>query len=468
MAAPAPAAPRAASAISSGVTGSAGDIVGVWIAPVGAHVMIAVFACRTMGPSAYDAFSIIERNVGEGSLGTRREGSVSAVGGVRPPLVVLAPDKFKGSLAAAGVAAALARGLRRRLPDVRVVEHPVADGGEGTVEMVLRHGFRAIDREVRGPTGEPVTATYAVRGETAVVEMAAAAGLALLPGGVPDDRTARTASTHGVGELVRDALDRGARRIVLAVGGSATTDGGAGMAVALGARLLRGSDAVPPAGGGSLLSAERLDLDGLDPRLTEATVVVACDVDNPLTGPQGAAAVYGPQKGATPETVAVLDGALDRWADLVAAATGRDLRDLPGAGAAGGLGFGAAALLGAEIRSGIDYLLELSGFAGTVDGADLVIVGEGSLDEQSLHGKGPVGVAAVATRAGARVVAVAGRSAVTPEQLRARGIAAVYPLSDLEPDADRSMRNAAELLETTAERIAAEWLLAPPERTRPT
>jgi len=390
---------------------------------------------------------------------------VSARDGSHTPLIVVAPDKFKGSLSADGVAAALARGLRGRLPGVRVVEHPVADGGEGTVEMVLRHGFRPMTCQVQGPTGEPVRARYGLREDVAVLEMAAAAGLASLPGGVPDDRTARTASTFGVGELIRDALDRGARRIVLGVGGSATTDGGAGMAAALGARLSGPSGPIVPDGGASLLSADRLEVDGVDPRLAETRVVVACDVDNPLTGPQGAAAVYGPQKGAGKATVELLDRTLAHWADLVAAATGRDLRALPGAGAAGGLGFGAAALLGAEVRSGIDYLLDLSGFTEAVDGADLVIVGEGSLDEQSLRGKGPIGVAAVAARAGVRVVAVSGRSTVAPEQLRAHGVAAVYPLTDIEPDAGRSMRHAAELLEKTAERIAADWLRHRPERT---
>jgi glycerate kinase len=262
-------------------------------------------------------------------------------------------------------------------------------------------------------------------------------------------------------------LDRGARRIVLAVGGSATTDGGAGMVAALGARTFTASGPVLPEGGAGLLEVERLDPAGLDARLADATVVVACDVDNPLTGPSGAAAVYGPQKGAGAETVALLDRALGHWADVVAAATGRDLRDLPGAGAAGGLGFGAAALLGAEVRSGIDTLLDLSGFAGTLAGADLVIVGEGSLDAQSLHGKGPIGVAAAAVRAGARVVAVAGRSTVPLDRVRALGIDDVLTLTELEPDPERSMRHAAELLETTAERIAAAWLRDRPERTRP-
>ena len=364
------------------------------------------------------------------------------------PLVVLAPDKFKGSLSAPEVVAALARGLRRAEPAVRLVEHPIADGGEGTVDMVLAHGFQPVSREVRGPTGQRVTARYALRGEVAVIEMAAAAGLGLLPQG-PDDETARTATTLGVGQLIRDALDRGARRIVLGIGGSATTDGGRWMAMALGARLVDGA---------------RLDLAGLDPRLAETTLVVACDVDNPLTGPSGAAAVYGPQKGAGPETVALLDRALGEWADQVAAVTGRDLRELPGAGAAGGLGFGAAARLGAQLRAVFDLLLELCGFAEAAAGADLVVVGEGSLDEQSRRGKGPMGVAAGAARAGTRVVAVAGRCTVDAARLRAHGVDAVYSLTDLEPDPVRSMAHAAGLLETTAERIAADWLRRP-ERT---
>jgi glycerate kinase len=382
-------------------------------------------------------------------------------------LVVVAPDKFKGSLSAADAAAALARGVRRRVPRARLVEHPIADGGEGTVQVVLSHGFEPVTCEVRGPTGDRLEVRYALRGDTAVIEMAAAAGLIALPG-APDDDTARTASSAGVGDLVTDALDREARQIVLAVGGSATTDGGAGMVQALGARLFNGNAVVGVEGGASLLGADRLDIAGMDPRLAETSIVVACDVDNPLVGPHGAAAVYGPQKGATADSVRLLERALGHWADLVAEATGRDLRDLAGAGAAGGLGFGAAALLGAEVRSGIDLLLELSGFAGVVAGADLVVVGEGSLDEQSLRGKGPIGVAVVARRAGARVVAVAGRATVTTEQLRAHGIDAVYPLTDLEPDARRSMQRARELLETTAERMAADRLLEPLERTAPT
>lgn len=369
--------------------------------------------------------------------------------------VVVAPDSFKGSLTAAEAAAALARGLRRGAPGADVVEHPVADGGEGTVELVLRHGFAPVPVRVRGPLGAPVAAELAVRGDTAVVEMAAAAGLGRLPG-PPDDASARTASTAGVGELLVAALDSGARRVALGIGGSATTDGGAGAAAALGARLLDRDGGPLGPGGAALLGLDRLEPGGLDPRLREVELLVACDVDNPLTGPAGAAAVYGPQKGAGPATVALLDRALTRWADVVAATTGRDLRDLPGAGAAGGLGFGAAALLGARIVPGIAFLLELTGFAEAVHGADLVVVGEGRLDAQSLRGKGPVGVAAAAGSAGAAVVAVAGRSDLTDPA--AAGLAAVHELRDLEPDPARSMRRAAELLEVVGERIAADRL----------
>ena len=374
------------------------------------------------------------------------------------PLIVLAPDKFKGSLTATEVAGSLARGLKRAVPTARIVEHPIADGGEGTVDVVLRHGFRPVSRAVRGPCGETIVATYALRADTAVIEMAAAAGLGVLPGGSPGDQTARTASTYGVGELIIDAMDHGARHIVLAVGGSATTDGGAGMIAALGATMWTAGGLIVPDGGQALLSLTRLDMASLDGRLAGTSILVACDVDNPLTGPDGAARVYAPQKGASPSTVELLDRALGHWADMVKHTTGHDPRSLPGAGAAGGLGFAAAALLNAEVRPGIEFLLGLSDFPRTIDGADLVIVGEGSLDEQSLRGKGPVGVAAMAARAGVPAVAVAGRCTVDVRQLRAHGITAVYPLTEVEPDQQRSMRHAASLLEHLGELIAHDWL----------
>ncbi len=350
--------------------------------------------------------------------------------------VVVAPDKFKGSLTAAEVAAAIAGGLRSRRPDAEVLERPVADGGEGTVDVALAAGFAPVSCRVPGPLGAEVQATYARSGDTAVVEMAAAAGLALV--GTPDDETAVRASTYGVGVLIAHALDRGARRVVLGLGGSATTDGGAGMVAALSGRR----------------------------DVADVELVLACDVDNPLTGPQGAARVYGPQKGAGPATVAQLDAALTRWADEVARATGSDLRDVPGAGAAGGTAFGGLALLGGRLVPGVEVVMELAGLPAALEGADLLVVGEGSLDGQSLRGKGPVGVAAAARAAVGAVVAVAGRNELTGAQTTAAGIQAVYALADIEPRPEVCMAEAARLLDEVAARIAADWLSAAPSGPR--
>src|SRR3954454_6354632 len=304
--------------------------------------------------------------------------------------VLLAPDKFKGTLTAAEVAAHLSAGICSVLPDAEIVVVPVSDGGDGLLDAAVESGFDRVPVRASGPTGVVGDTWYARRGDCAAVEMAEICGLARLTDGVP---APATATTRGVGEVIAAALDAGCREILLGVGGSASTDGGAGLVSALGVRVLGSQGGPLDDGGLALADVTTLDLSGLHPAVGPAEITVACDVDNPLTGPSGAAAVYGPQKGAGPATVALLDSALEHWADLVAAATGRDLRDLPGAGAAGGLGFGAAALLGAEVRSGIDELLDVSGFDRAVAGAQLVIVGEGSLDEQSLHGKGPIGVA---------------------------------------------------------------------------
>ncbi|MGY1708421.1 glycerate kinase [Geodermatophilus sp. SYSU D00758] len=377
------------------------------------------------------------------------------------PRVLLAPDKFKGSLPAPEVAAALARGLTRARPDAEVVALPVADGGEGTLAAAVAAGFTRVPATATGPTGEPVETAWARSGGTAVVEMADASGLARLPGG----RTApRTATSRGTGELVAAALDAGARRVVLGIGGSATTDGGAGLLQALGVRLLDADGVELGPGGAALERLARVDLAGLHPGLAEAEVLVACDVDNPLTGAEGAAAVYGPQKGADADDVALLDRCLGRFADVVAAATGRDLRGEPGAGAAGGVGFAALAVLGAALRPGIGLLLELLDFPGHVRGADLVVTGEGSLDEQSLRGKAPVGVARVAREAGAAVVAVCGVRALDDAQLRAAGFEAAYALADLEPDPARSMAGAAPLLERVGAELLGRHLTARPAR----
>jgi glycerate kinase len=375
------------------------------------------------------------------------------------PRVFVAPDKFKGSLTATEVAAAVARGFTAGRSDVEVSCLPVADGGDGTLAAALAAGFEAVPVTATGPTGEPVETAFARLGDVAVVEMADVSGLARLPGG---RRAARTATSRGTGEVVAAALAAGARRVVLGIGGSATTDGGAGLLQALGAELLDADGAPIGPGGAGLEQLARVDVSGVAAALGGAEVVVACDVDNPLTGPSGAAAVYGPQKGATPDDVGYLDRCLTRLAEAVADATGQDLRDEPGAGAAGGVGFAALAVLGAQLRPGIDLLLDLLGFERLVAGADLVVVGEGSLDEQSLRGKAPVGVARRARAAGVpEVVAVCGRRDLDDAALRAAGIDAAAALTDIEPDPDRCMAEAGPLLERLAQRVAAEHLPTP-------
>ena len=365
--------------------------------------------------------------------------------------IVVAPDKFKGSLPATQVAAAIAAGLHAGLPGAEIVTIPVADGGEGTVDAAVAAGFERVPVTAAGPAGDPVRASYARRGEVAVVELAGVCGLARLPAGRP---APLTASSFGAGEVLRAVLEAGARRIVLGVGGSASTDGGAGLLQALGARVLDTSGEPVRPGGAGLRDVVTLDLTRLHRALYPADIILAADVDNPLTGPDGAAEVYGPQKGASPAEVALLDEGLRRWAAVVAAAVGRDWSRAPGAGAAGGVGFGALAVLGATRRPGIELVLDLTGFETALDGADLVITGEGSLDAQSLAGKTPVGVARAAARRGIGVIAVVGRSTLTEAELAAAGIAAVYALSDLEPDLERCRAEAARLLRRTGQMIA--------------
>lgn len=374
--------------------------------------------------------------------------------------VVVAPDKFKGSLSAPGVARALGEGLRRAAPAVEVVLVPVADGGEGTLDAAVAAGFARVPVEVAGPTGRPLTSLLAVRGRTAVVEMAAASGLAVLP----DGRTAPLEATSlGTGQLVRAALDRGCTEVVLAVGGSACTDGGAGLLAGLGARLLDRDGGELAPGGGALLHLDRVDLSGLDPRLHDVDVVLASDVDNPLLGAKGAAAVYGPQKGAGPDDVALLERGLQRWVEALTEVLGpaaAALAEEPGAGAAGGVGYAGLVALGAVRRPGIDVVLEQVRFCEHVAGAALVVTGEGSLDAQTLHGKAPAGVATAARAAGAPVVAVAGQVQLSDEELRPAGIDAAYALTDLEPDRERCMRDARALLVRVGGMIARDRLAA--------
>ncbi|HET7397007.1 MAG TPA: glycerate kinase [Intrasporangium sp.] len=369
--------------------------------------------------------------------------------------VLLAPDKFKGTLTAAEVAAHLTTGLRSVLPDVDVRVVPVADGGDGTLAAAQAAGFTRMPVTATGPTGLPHESAFGQRGTEAVVELAEVSGLAQLPDGHPQPLTA---TSRGTGELVAAALDSGARRIVVGIGGSACTDGGAGLLQALGARITTASGEPVGPGGAGLAQAARLDLDGLHPALADAELVVACDVDNPLTGARGAAAVYGPQKGAAPQDVEALDRALARWADLVAAATGEDHRDDPGAGAAGGVGFGLVAVLGARTRPGADLVFELTGLHDALAEADLVVTGEGSLDAQTLHGKAPAAVAAAARDRDLPVVAVAGRVALTAGELAAAGVGAAYALVDEAGDPREPFEAPGPLLERIGARIAREHL----------
>jgi glycerate kinase len=372
--------------------------------------------------------------------------------------VILAPDKFKGSLVAEQVAGALAAGLRAAVPGIAVATVPVADGGEGTVDAVVAAaGFRRLRALVSGPTGEPVAASFAVRGETAVIESAAACGLSLLPGGV---KAPLTATSFGAGQLIAAAVDAGCTRIVLGLGGSACTDGGAGLVQALGARLVNADGDPLMSGGAALAGISDLDITDLSARIKGIDITVACDVDNPLLGANGAAAVYGPQKGASPHDVRALDGALAEWSSAVSRAIGTDeYATYPGAGAAGGLGFAALALLGARLRPGIELMLELAGFAEMARGSRLIITGEGSLDAQSLRGKAPAGVARAARELAVPVVAVSGVCELNAQQLQEAGFAAAYSLTDLEPDVDRCIAHAGPLLEVLAERVARAHLV---------
>jgi glycerate kinase len=360
--------------------------------------------------------------------------------------VVIACDKFKGSLTAREVDEAVAAGILAANPETEVRIVPIADGGDGTVAALAGAGFSLVPVAVAGPTLEPVAAHYAVRGDLALVELADTCGLLRLPGG----RLAPlTASSRGLGEAVLAAIDDGARTVVIGLGGSASNDGGAGMLRALGARLLDASGADLAEGGGALGELAKVDLTGLDPRVRQAEIVVACDVDNPLLGPRGAVATFSTQKGAGPREQATLEASLTTYASLISDALDRpmpEIADTPGAGAAGGVGFAALAVLGGRVERGVELLLGLVGFAEALDGADLVVTGEGSFDHQTLSGKAPMGVLQAAREANIRAVVVCGRTTLSPIEAEQAGAAQVRALTDLEPDPERCMTNAAELL----------------------
>ncbi|PIY49280.1 MAG: glycerate kinase [Armatimonadetes bacterium CG_4_10_14_3_um_filter_66_18] len=366
--------------------------------------------------------------------------------------IVVAPDSFKGCLTALEVCDAMEAGIREVWPEAEVEKVPMADGGEGTVQsLVDATGGRVLKQQVTGPLGEPVEAQYGILGdgETAVIEMASASGLPLVP---EDRRNPLMTTTRGTGELIVAALDRGCRKFIVGIGGSATNDCGQGMAKALGVRFLDADGIDLGAGGGSLASLDRIDISGLDGRVGECSVVVACDVDNPLCGERGASAVYGPQKGATPEVVRQLDANLARCAEILKRDLGKDVGDTPGAGAAGGLGAGLMAFLNAELRLGVDIVLDASHLEDRLRGADLVLTGEGRIDRQTVYGKTPIGVAKTAAKLGVPVIGVGGSIADDATVVHAHGIDGLIPIVAAPIPLTEAMARGAELVRAASAR----------------
>ena len=365
--------------------------------------------------------------------------------------IVIAPDSYKGSIYASDAARAMADGVRRVLPDAEVVLVPVADGGDGTLEtLVETSGGRIITSDVTGPLGETVSAEWGAMGDgvTAVAEMARTSGLALVR---LEDRDPLNATTYGLGEVILEALEAGYRRFILGIGGSATNDAGAGMAQALGVRLLDADGAELPPGGAALARLDRIDASGLDPRAAEAEFDVACDVNNPLTGPEGASAVYGPQKGATPDIVEQLDAALANFAQVVMRDLGADVNDVPGSGAAGGLGGGIMAFLGGRLRPGVDIVLDTVDLASRLDGADLIITGEGCMDFQTVYNKAPIGVARLAGERGIPVIGVSGSLGDGFTDVHEHGIAAAVAITHAPMTLDEATDRVAELIASATE-----------------
>jgi glycerate kinase len=366
--------------------------------------------------------------------------------------VVIAPQGFKGNLTALEVSRAVERGIRRVVPDVTTSLVPMADGGEGTTQaLVDALGGDMVPVEVTGPLGERVVAHWGFLGDrvTAVLEMAAASGLGLVPS---EKLNPLLATTYGTGELIRDALEKGCRKFIIGIGGSATNDGGAGMAQALGARLLDGEGKPIGFGGAALNNLEHIDVTALDPRLADCSVLLACDVDNPLCGPNGASCIYGPQKGATREMVAELDLALAHYADVIERDLGIDIRDIPGAGAAGGLGTGLMVFLKAELKPGIDVVIRATGLVKHLEGADLVFTGEGRIDIQTVCGKTPVGVARRAKEFGLPVIAIAGEIGDGYREVYEQGIDSVFSIAPGPISFSRSVEMAEDLTVDVAER----------------
>ncbi|WFA05339.1 glycerate kinase [Bacillus sp. HSf4] len=373
--------------------------------------------------------------------------------------IVIAPDSFKESMTSPEAAASIEKGFKAVLPDAEYIKIPVADGGEGTVQaLVDATGGELMYKQVTGPLGTPVKAAYGLLGDgkTAVIEMAEASGLHLIP---PAQRNPLQTTTRGTGELIMDAVEKGAAKIIIGLGGSATNDGGAGMASALGVKFLDSNGKEIRDGGGALSDIARIDVSGLDPKLKQIKFEAACDVDNPLTGPRGASAVFGPQKGATGEMVALLDQHLKHYAAMIRDELHLEADTLPGAGAAGGLGAGLYAFLQAELKSGVDIVLDTLSFSERIKGADLIITGEGKIDGQTIYGKTPAGIAKRAVAAGIPVIAFAGSLGDGCELVYEKGISALFSIVPGIQSLEDSLANGSLYLERCARNIAAVWSL---------
>ncbi len=368
--------------------------------------------------------------------------------------IVIAPDSFKESLTAIEVADAIEKGWKKVLPEAEVVKIPMADGGEGTTQsLVDATGGYIVRKDVTGPLGDIVEGFYGIlgNGTTAVIEIAAASGLHYIP---IEKRNPLITTTKGVGELILSALDTGATHIILGLGGSATNDGGAGMAQALGVKLLDKEEKELPFGGGTLHTLERIDISQLDKRLTGVTFEIACDVDNPLTGEKGASFVFGPQKGATSEMIEQLDEALGNYADKIEEHLGKKVKDVAGAGAAGGLGAGILAFLNGTLKSGIDIVIEATNIEEAVQGADFVITGEGRMDSQTIYGKTPMGVAKVAKKYSIPVIGIAGSVTADSEIVHDCGIDILFSIVPGVVSLEEALTTGAENLERTSQNIA--------------
>lgn len=379
--------------------------------------------------------------------------------------IVIAPDSFKESLTAMEVANEIERGFRTVLPNAEYVKMPVADGGEGTVQsMIDATNGSLIWTTVTGPAGDKVNAFYGILGDsyhgsekTAVIEMAAASGLHLVTG---EQRNPLFTTSYGTGELIVDALNRGIKHIIIGLGGSATNDGGAGMAQALGAHLLDADNKPIAPGGAALATLQQINLTDLHPLLTQCRFEVACDVNNPLCGDHGASAIFGPQKGATSEMVEQLDTALNHYADVIAKAGIKDNRHLSGVGAAGGMGLGVMAFLDAQLKPGIDIVMHTVDLASHIKGASLVITGEGRLDSQTLHGKTPMGVAGVANSLNVPVVAIAGCVSDEANILLEHGFSALFSITPRALPLAEVLGNAKSNLYACSKNVAALYTLS--------